>query len=120
MAPQVAQFPEYLEPLAGHLLWVKARHWEKAMRELAAAAAAGECSCMLGQRWPLLLCTMPLTHIAILIRERLPCHAALAPISPAYFVGTALPRLLPLCTDPGLEVRHGAMAMVAELLPALR
>ena len=41
----MAQFPEYLEPLAGHLLWVKARHWEKAMRELAATAAAGECLC---------------------------------------------------------------------------
>ena len=35
-------------------------------------------------------------------------------------VREGLPLLLPLCTDPVLEVRHGALAGVAELLPALR
>ena len=42
MAPHVARFPEYLEPLAWHLLRAKATaHWEKGLRELAAQALAG-------------------------------------------------------------------------------
>jgi hypothetical protein len=41
VAPYVAGFPEYFEPLARHLLLVKLRHWEKALRELAAQALAG-------------------------------------------------------------------------------
>jgi len=49
-----------------------------------------------------------------------PPPAALVPHRAAFFVGEALPFLLPLCTDPVLEVRHGAVAAVAELLPALR
>ena len=46
--------------------------------------------------------------------------AALVPHRPAFFVDQALPFLLPLCTDPVLEARHGAVAALAELLPALR
>ena len=42
VAPAVAGFPEYLEPLAWQLLRVKLRHWDKALRELAAQALAGE------------------------------------------------------------------------------
>ncbi len=50
-----------------------------------------------------------------------PClPTALVPHRPAFFVDQALPFLLPLCTDPVLEARHGAVAAVAELLPALR
>lgn len=45
VAPNVACFPEYLEPLAWHLLRSKLRHWEKSLRELAAQALAGVCSC---------------------------------------------------------------------------
>ena len=41
------------------------------------------------------------------------------PHRPSFFVEQALPFLLPLCTDGVLEVRHGAVAGVAELLPAL-
>ncbi len=41
VGPQVAaQGPQYRQPLASHLVAVKARHWEKATRELAARAAA--------------------------------------------------------------------------------
>eukprot|EP00887_Chlorella_sp_A99_P001994 scaffold18.g1994.t1 len=46
--------------------------------------------------------------------------AALVPHRPPFFISQALPFLLPLCTDGVLEVRHGAMAGVAELLLALR
>lgn len=45
VAPNVACFPEYFEPLAWHLLRSKLRHWEKSLRELAAQALAGVCSC---------------------------------------------------------------------------
>ena len=41
VAPYVAAFPEYFEPLAWHLLRSKLRHWEKGLRELAAQALAG-------------------------------------------------------------------------------
>ncbi|KAL4443777.1 hypothetical protein ABPG75_011514 [Micractinium tetrahymenae] len=84
VAPCVAAFPQYLEPLAWHLLRCKLRHWEKGLRELAAQALA-----------------------------------ALVPHRPAFFLGQALPFLLPLATDPVLEARHGAVAALAELLPAL-
>ena len=51
----------------------------------------------------------------------MPLHfAALVPHRPAFFLDEALPFLLPLCTDGVLEARHGAVAAVAELLPALR
>ncbi len=42
VAPFVAAFPEYLEPLAWHLLRCKLRHWEAGLRGLAAQALAGE------------------------------------------------------------------------------
>lgn len=42
VAPYVASFPEYFQPLAWHLLRSKLRHWEKGLRELAAQALAGE------------------------------------------------------------------------------
>lgn len=38
----------------------------------------------------------------------------------AYLASEALDGLLPLCLDPVLEVRHGAVVGVAELLPALK
>jgi hypothetical protein len=41
------------------------------------------------------------------------------PRRPAFFLDHALPFLLPLTADPVLEVRHGAVAALAELLPAL-
>lgn len=40
VAPYVASFPGYFEPLAWHLLKIKVHHWEKALRELAAKALA--------------------------------------------------------------------------------
>lgn len=49
VAVQVATFPGYFLPLASHLLHVKLRHWEKALRELASLALAGDarvCVCM--------------------------------------------------------------------------
>ncbi|GLC39358.1 hypothetical protein PLESTM_000887300 [Pleodorina starrii] len=46
--------------------------------------------------------------------------AALAPYHASYFSGPALDELLPACLDEQLEVRHGAVVMVAELLPALK
>lgn len=46
--------------------------------------------------------------------------AALVPHRPAFFLDHALPFLLPLCTDGVLEARHGAVAALAEILPALR
>ncbi|KAG2446099.1 hypothetical protein HXX76_000699 [Chlamydomonas incerta] len=88
VAPQVAALgPEYRTPLAAHLVTVKARHWEKSLRELAARAAA-----------------------------------ALAPAGPGpYLAGEGgLDVLLPACLNEQLEVRHGAVVMVAELLPALK
>ena len=42
VAPHVAAHPPYFEPLAWHLLRSKLRHWDKGLRELAAAALAGE------------------------------------------------------------------------------
>jgi hypothetical protein len=50
----------------------------------------------------------------------LACCAALVPHRPSFFLDSALPFLLPLCTDGVLEARHGAVAALAELLPALR
>ncbi|KAG2492086.1 hypothetical protein HYH03_009582 [Edaphochlamys debaryana] len=85
VAPQVAAAgPEYRTALARHLVGTKARHWEKALRELAARGAA-----------------------------------ALAPHVGGFLSTTAMDELLPACLDEQLEVRHGAVVMVAELLPAL-
>lgn len=84
VAPYVASFPGYFEPLAWHLLKIKVHHWEKALRELAAKALA-----------------------------------ALVPLHRSFFLEQAIPYLLPNCLSPVLETRHGAVAAVAELLPAL-
>lgn len=40
MAPFIAQYPEYRQPLADHLLNIKLRHWERSLRELASKALA--------------------------------------------------------------------------------
>ena len=40
VAPFIAQFPEYKQSLAGHLLTIKLRHWEKSLRELTSKALA--------------------------------------------------------------------------------
>lgn len=45
---------------------------------------------------------------------------ALVPHNPSFFLTTALPTLLSLVTNKVMEVRHGAVAAIAELLPALR
>lgn len=84
VAPYVASFPGYFEPLAWHLLKIKVHHWEKSLRELTAKALA-----------------------------------ALVPLHRNFFVEHALPYLLPNCLSPVLETRHGAIAAVAELLPAV-
>ncbi|KXZ49841.1 hypothetical protein GPECTOR_19g292 [Gonium pectorale] len=85
VAPAVAALgPEYRMHLAAHLVRVKARHWDKPLRLLAARGAA-----------------------------------ALAPHCGAWLAGEALDELLSACLDEQLEVRHGAVVMVAELLPAL-
>lgn len=75
----MASFPEYQLPLAQALLQAKLRHWDKALRELAARAAA-----------------------------------ALVPAMPGFMAGDALDELLPLCTDPVLEVggRGGCVGWV--------
>lgn len=162
VGPHVAGFPEYLEPLAWHLLRSKLRHWEKGLRELAAQALAG------GQRegqrrtlWNARLgasiaavqgqggaepvpspcihvptspecapdalkppwavhCARPTLFTKQTPRGASPSPAALAPLRPGFFLDQALPFLLPLTTDPVMEARHGAVAALAELLPALR
>lgn len=40
MAPFIAQYPEYTQPLVDHLLNTKLRHWERSLRELASKALA--------------------------------------------------------------------------------
>jgi tubulin-specific chaperone D len=45
--------------------------------------------------------------------------AGLVEVNPAFILQEALPHLLPLCTSSVLETRHGAIAAVAEILPAL-
>lgn len=57
VAPHVASFPEYFEPLAWHLLRTKARHWERGLRELSAQALAGE-----GRQLAAGARTVPSTH----------------------------------------------------------
>lgn len=143
VAPYVAAFPQYFEPLAWHLLRSKLRHWEKGLRELAAQALAGgqagwlggwvsarvfgflpemqhtsaqgapsyDVQCMANALFRPVLCAL---------LDLLACCAALVPHRPAFFLESALPFLLPLCTDGVLEARHGAVAALAELLPALR
>jgi hypothetical protein len=46
--------------------------------------------------------------------------AALVPLGPERFMHSVLPAMLVQCTAVALEARHGAVAAVAELLPALR
>ncbi|KAL6767782.1 hypothetical protein ACKKBF_B36615 [Auxenochlorella protothecoides x Auxenochlorella symbiontica] len=101
VAVQVATFPGYFLPLASHLLHVKLRHWEKALRELASLALADltrvDADWLAGTALPTLL---PLTEsadlesrhgavagvaelVAALPREALtPFHADLAQILP--------------------------------------
>lgn len=38
VAPQIASFPEYTQPLIDHLVDLKVGHWDFAVRELAAKA----------------------------------------------------------------------------------
>lgn len=40
VAPFIAQFPDYKQGLADHLLLVKLRHWERSLRELTSKALA--------------------------------------------------------------------------------
>ena len=40
VAPFIAQFPEYKQGLADHLLNTKLRHWERSLRELTSKALA--------------------------------------------------------------------------------
>ena len=40
VAPFIAQFPEYRQGLADHLLTVKLRHWDRSLRELTSKALA--------------------------------------------------------------------------------
>ena len=40
VAPFIAQFPEYKQPLADHLLSIKLRHWDRSLRELSSKALA--------------------------------------------------------------------------------
>ena len=84
MAPFIAQFPEYKQALADHLLSTKLSHWEKSLRELTSRALA-----------------------------------ALVPTQPHFFRTTAVDRLLPLCLNSILEVRHGAALGAGELTLAL-
>lgn len=91
MGPYVAGFPEYFEPLARHLLLIKLRHWEKALRELAAAALAGD--------HPVLFTVICFATFQYLQTCNIPSLAALAPHRPAYCASSAsplLPLLLPL------------------------
>lgn len=45
--------------------------------------------------------------------------AALVHHNPPLFAHAVLPYLVPLCTDSNLDIRHGAIAAVAELMPAV-
>lgn len=38
IAPQIADYPEYTQPLVDHLVDLKVQHWDCAIRELAAKA----------------------------------------------------------------------------------
>lgn len=38
IAPQVASYPEYTQPLIDHLVELKVEHWDCAIREIAAKA----------------------------------------------------------------------------------
>ena len=40
VAPFIAQFPDYKQGLADHLLTVKLRHWDRSLRELTSKALA--------------------------------------------------------------------------------
>ncbi len=46
MAPAVASYAEYRLPLAQHLLTRQLRHWEKSLRERAAAGLAALVPCL--------------------------------------------------------------------------
>ena len=84
VAPFVGQFPEYTEAFVKHLAFVKLRHWECSLRELAAKALRKLC-----------------------------VHAKKKVLQILFEV------LIPLCTDPQLEIRHGAVCGVAEALIGL-
>ncbi|KAK9846640.1 hypothetical protein WJX81_008203 [Elliptochloris bilobata] len=84
VGPAVGAFGEFRAPLAEYLAARQLRHWEAALRALAARA--------LGE---------------------------LVAAEPPLFAGRVLGGLLLLCLDPVLEVRHGAVLGVAELVAAL-
>mmetsp|Transcript_3749 Transcript_3749/g.23580 ORF Transcript_3749/g.23580 Transcript_3749/m.23580 type:complete len:1267 (-) Transcript_3749:1594-5394(-) len=84
VAPFVGQFPEYTEAFVDHLVFVKLRHWECSLRELAAKALRR-------------LCVHANKNVLQVLFEA----------------------VIPLCTDPQLEVRHGAVCGVAEALIGL-
>ena len=66
--------------------------------------------------------TLPnLTNVPLLLTQlSANACAALVPCFPDYFSSEAIDTLLPLCLDPVLEVRHGALMGISELLPALK
>ncbi len=67
-----------------HLAFIKLRHWEPQIRELAAQALAAICV-----------------------------------FDPDYTVKEILPKLIDLCLDKALHVRHGAIIGVSEILIGL-
>ncbi|XP_041970319.1 tubulin-specific chaperone D isoform X1 [Aricia agestis] len=84
VAPQVARYPEYTQPLIDHLVDLKVEHWDCAIRELAAKAL----------------------------------HK-LTDKMPEYVATEVLPKLLRKIESIDLNVRHGAILAIGEVIHAL-
>ncbi|XP_045513668.1 tubulin-specific chaperone D [Pieris brassicae] len=84
VAPQIAAFPEYTQPLIDHLVDLKAGHWDFAVRELAAKA---------------------LNKLTDKI--------------PDYMATIVLPKLVQKTESMDLNLRHGAILAIGEVINAL-
>ncbi|XP_072939375.1 tubulin-specific chaperone D [Epargyreus clarus] len=84
IAPQIADYPEYTQPLVDHLVDLKVQHWDCAIRELAAKALNK-------------------------LTEKIP----------EYVATTVLPKLIKNTESIDLNVRHGAILAIGEVIYAL-
>lgn len=106
VAPHVASFPGYLRPLAWHLLRVKARHWDKGVRELAARAVAG------------LVPLDPAFFAADALAFLLPLCAAAA-LEARHGAAAAVAELLPALRAAGAALPAAQLAAVGDLVPGV-
>ncbi|CAK1546044.1 unnamed protein product [Leptosia nina] len=84
VAPQIAAYPEYTQPLIDHLVDLKVEHWDFAIRELAAKALY-----------------------------------KLTDKIPDYMATIVLPKLVQKTESIDLNVRHGAILAIGEVIYAL-